>query len=463
VSSSTTDPTLVDVPMPQMGVSVAEGTVVAWSVEVGGAVEADQTICEISTDKIETEVPAPLAGVLAEILVGVGETVEVGAVLARIAAAGSGSGRAGLRPGPVEGVSGSAAGRSVPPTDAPRALPAVQSGVARRSSPVVQRIAAGHGIDLAAVAGTGRGGRVTKRDVLAHLERHANGPVAAAERPLHSESPYRPEPQPVDAERAAAPPTEPVVVDGATSAGAAAAALHPSTGPARSTAGAHPEAPAGTSRQLSRIRQSIGAAMLRSQATAATCTTIIECDMSRVERVRKELGLTALPLVARATVDALAELPDLNATLEGTTVTRYERIHLGIAVSLGDEGLIVPVIHDAQDLSSDEIGRRIKELATRARTQRLTPDDVHGATFTITSPGRFGAMIATPVINIPQVAILDVEAVVRRPVVVTDADGEEAIAIRPMVHLCMSWDHRALDGAYAAQFLTALRRRLEDG
>jgi pyruvate/2-oxoglutarate dehydrogenase complex dihydrolipoamide acyltransferase (E2) component len=209
------------------------------------------------------------------------------------------------------------------------------------------------------------------------------------------------------------------------------------------------------------MRIAIGDAMRRSLETAATCTTIVECDMGAVERRRRELGITALPLVARHVVDALREFGGLNATLEGTTLTRYERVHLGIAVSLGDDGLIVPVVRDAQDLSEEGIARRIKDLAARARSGDLTPDEVRGGTFTVTNPGAFGALAATPVINLPQVGILDLEAIVKRPVVVTDADGQDSIAIRPMANLCLSWDHRALDGAYAARFLTALRRRIE--
>jgi pyruvate/2-oxoglutarate dehydrogenase complex dihydrolipoamide acyltransferase (E2) component len=183
--------------------------------------------------------------------------------------------------------------------------------------------------------------------------------------------------------------------------------------------------------------------------------------MSEIERRRAEQGLTALPLIARATIETLAEFPDLNATLDGETITRFTRVHLGIAVSLGEDGLIVPVIHDAQDLSPEGLGKQVKSIARRARAKELGPDDVYGASFTITNPGQFGATIATPVINQPQVGILDLEAVVRRPVVVTDASGAEAIAIRPMMNLVLGWDHRAMDGVYAAQFLTALRSRLE--
>lgn len=426
MSSSPTDATLVDVVMPQMGTSVVEGTVVAWSVEVGQAIEADQVICEISTDKVDSEVPAPAAGVLAEILVPGGETVDVGVVLGRIGttgevrnpAASNGSAPAAAEPA-------AAAAPAAQPTAAAEPAAAAAAPTDGRSySPVVRRVAAAHGLDLARVPGSGRGGRVTKKDVLAYVELagDAAAPVVE-ERPLHSESPYRPDPVP-----------------------AAAAAANDLGGRAE---------------PLSRMRQSIGAAMRRSLETAATCTTVVECDLSRVERRRRELGLTALPLIARATIETLGEYPDLNATLDGTTITRYERVHLGIAVSLGDDGLIVPVIHDAQNLSPEGIGARVRDLAKRARAKQLSPDEVQGATFTITNPGQFGALMATPVIPLPQVAILDLEAVVRRPVVVTDADGSEAIAIRPMVNLCMSWDHRALDGVYAAQFLTALRGRIE--
>jgi pyruvate/2-oxoglutarate dehydrogenase complex dihydrolipoamide acyltransferase (E2) component len=183
--------------------------------------------------------------------------------------------------------------------------------------------------------------------------------------------------------------------------------------------------------------------------------------MSGVERRRRELGSTYLPIVARCTVEALREFGDLNAWLEGETFTRHEAVHLGIAVSLGEDGLIVPVVHDANELSDEGLARRVGDLARRARDRGLTPDDVRGGTFTITNPGAFGAIAATPIINQPQVAILDLEAVVKRPVVVTDVNGQDAIAIRPMANLCLSWDHRAIDGAYAARFLTALRRRIE--
>jgi pyruvate/2-oxoglutarate dehydrogenase complex dihydrolipoamide acyltransferase (E2) component len=392
-TSSTTDVT-----MPQLGVSVVEGTVVRWLVAVGDSVEADQPLCEIDTDKIVTEIPSPAAGVVAEVCVSEGSTVEVGTVLARL----SPVGRAGLRTGPVAGEDDVASGvaESVSPAPPARSASAYHS-------PVVSRLAAEHGVDLSSVVGTGRGGRVRKQDVLA---------AAAAERPLHIESPYR------------------------------------------------AEAPAG---QLSRMRRAIGAHMKRSLETAATCTTWMEADMSRVEASRRRakasslVGVTALAIVARCAMDALAEHPALNATLEGERYTRHDAVHLGVAVSLGEDGLIVPVIRDAHALSVEQLGVAIRELARRARTQQLSPDEVHGGTFTITNPGQFGSLMATPVINQPQVAILDLEAIVKRAIVIADDDGNDMIEIRPQTILGLSWDHRALDGAQAAQFLGALRRRLE--
>jgi pyruvate/2-oxoglutarate dehydrogenase complex dihydrolipoamide acyltransferase (E2) component len=393
--------------MPQMGVSVAEGTIVAWRKRVGDWVEADEPIVEISTDKVETEIPSPAAGRVAEIVVEPGQTVDVGTVLCRL--------DVDARPGeahvdegsePEEGVGsrvsgvGDGNGTHAPPI-----------------SPVVRRMADEHGVDLSRVEGTGRRGRVTKKDLLAFLgdkpdTRHPTPDTPAAQPLLHSESPYReeePEPAP---------------------------------------------APAG-GQELSVMRKQIGAHMVRSLQTAAHCTTVVEADMSRIEEARGKLSY--LPFVARAVIAALREFPMLNATLQGDRLTVHEEVHLGIAVSLGEEGLIVPVVKNAHELSHEGLATRIKDLAERARSKRLTPDEVQGGTFTITNPGAFGALLATPIINQPQVAILDLEAVTKRPVVVNG----DSIAIRPMTYLCMSWDHRALDGALAAQFLSAVRRHIE--
>jgi pyruvate/2-oxoglutarate dehydrogenase complex dihydrolipoamide acyltransferase (E2) component len=393
VSSSLTDTNLVDVTMPQMGVSVAEGTIIAWRVAVGEPIEAEQTLLEISTDKIDSEVPAPVSGTLAEILVEPDQTVDVGTVLGRIATAAD-SGQIATTPD------------SAPAPAAPVASP-TPAGTThdRRYSPVVQRIAAEHGVQLDSVTGTGRGGRVRKQDVLAVVN---NG----HEPPMHIESPYRPDPE---------LPTKTRGDEG-----------------------------------LSRMRRTIGQRMKQSLDTAATCTTWIEVDMSRVEAARAQLGVTALAFVARATVQSLREFPALNAWLNGDQYSRVQDVNLGIAVSLGEEGLIVPVIHKAHELSVEGLAARIREVAKRARAGELTADDVLGGTFTITNPGQYGSIMATPVINLPQVAILDFEAIVKRPVVIDDA-----IAIRPITILGMSWDHRALDGAMAAQFLASVRERLE--
>ena len=381
---------VVELTMPQMGVSVAEGTVVTWRKRPGDWIERDEVIVEISTDKVETEVPSPAAGRIVEILVEEGSTVAVGTLLATLDTE--------ARPGQ-------------PHADEQEPAPVPEHGPA--VSPVVRRIAAEHGIDLAQVRGSGRRGRVTKKDVLALIDDGAGGAEdgRAVEEPSRS---AQPEPEPAGEEAG-----EP----------------------------------------LSLMRRQIGEHMLRSLRTAAHCTTVVEADMSAVESARGRLS--PLPFVARAVVAALREYPVLNATLEDDRITVHRDVHLGVAVSLGEDGLIVPVVRDAHELSHEGLAKRIADLAERARSKRLLPEEVAGATFTITNPGRFGALLATPIINQPQVAILDLEAVTKRPVVVTDEHGRDSIAIRPMAYLCLSWDHRALDGALAAQFLAAVRRNLE--
>jgi len=388
VSSSPTE-LLAEVTMPQMGVSVAEGTIVEWRKRPGDWVEADEPIVQIDTDKVETEIPSPASGRVKEILVEVGTTVDVGTLLATI--------DTGATPGEAHADEHVDAAGQADVADAEAKPPPV--------SPVVRRIADEHGVDLGRVQGSGRRGRVTKKDLLAFLE---NGAPK-----LHSESPY--------------------VED---------------------------QAPAAGGQELSIMRKRIADHMVHSLQTAAHCTTMVEADMSRIEAARGRLSY--LPFVARAVIAALREYPMLNATLEGDRLTVHEDVHLGIAVSLGEDGLIVPVVHNAHELSHEGLAARVKDLAERARDRRLEPDEVAGGTFTITNPGRYGALLATPIINQPQVAILDLEAVVKRPVVVTDEHGNDSIAIRPMTYLCMSWDHRALDGALAAQFLSAVRRNIEE-
>jgi 2-oxoglutarate dehydrogenase dihydrolipoamide succinyltransferase (E2 component) len=449
VSSSRTDASsLVQVSMPQMGISVAEGTIIEWRKRPGDWVDADEVICEVTTDKVDVEIPAPAAGRVERLLAEPGQTLAVGVPMAEIDPA--------AKPGeahPEEGSGDSPAGGAVEAASEradsgarSEGASAVTGPAAERSeldrsgfySPVVRRIAEEHQVDLSQVEGTGVGGRVRKADVLGYIESGGEG-EPAEERPLHTESPYRPEPAP--AGNGAQAPTAPE------------------------------PAPLGGHREpMSPMRQQIARHMVESRRTSAHCTTIVEVDFSSVAARRADLReamerrgvrLTYLAFVARATVLALAEHPILNASIEDEEIVYHDDVNLGIAVALED-GLIVPVIPRAQRLSLEGTAAAINDLADRARRRELHPDEVHGGTFTITNPGQFGAVLATPIINQPQVAILDLEAVVKRPVVIEDGGGE-AIAIRPMSYLCMSWDHRAIDGAVAARFLASVRQRLEGG
>ena len=411
---------LVEVSMPKMGISVSEGTILEWRKQPGDWVEADETLADVTTDKVDVEIPSPASGRLAKVVAEPGDTVPVGEPIAVI------------DPGAT---AGEAHPDESPPDERPAPEAATDSAAPDRSrffSPVVRRIADKHGIDLDQVEGTGIGGRVRKRDVLAHVEsRPGNGQPKPAP-VLHTESPYRP-----DADQ-----PEP------------AADQPPVDGERR-----EPMTP---------MRRLIAKHMSDSRRTAAHCTTIVEVDMSRVAACRAELKepmarrgvrLTYLAFVARATVEALAHHPILNASVDGDELVHHDDVNLGIAVAL-DDGLIVPVIPKAQRLSLEGMAAAIADVAARARAKQLEPDEVHGGTFTITNPGQFGAVLATPIINQPQVAILDLEAIVKRPVVVEGPDGD-SIAIRPMTYLPMSWDHRALDGAEAARFLSRVKARLE--
>jgi 2-oxoglutarate dehydrogenase dihydrolipoamide succinyltransferase (E2 component) len=452
VSSSPTETQAVEIVMPQMGVSVAEGTIVEWSKRPGDWVERDETVCLVTTDKIDVEIPSPAAGRLAKILVEPGETVDVGTPLAELDAS--------ARPGeahPEEHHEEPATAQAPKPESPDQTTPdkttpdsGSSDGETDRSgfhSPVVRRMADEHGIDLSQVQGTGIGGRIRKRDLVALIESGGETQPAEAapepaetERPLHIESPYRPEPP------AAAP-----VPAGEPNGGAPAEDVLP--GERRES--------------MTPMRRRIAEHMLESRRTSAHCTTIVEVDLHRVVATRRELKegmarrgvpLTYLAFVASATVAELDRHRILNASIDGDEIVYHDDVNLGIAVAL-DSGLIVPVIRHAQRLSLEGMAGEIARVAQRARNGELEPDDVTGGTFTITNPGQFGAVLATPIINQPQVAILDLEAVVKRPVVIDDES--EAIAVRPMTNLCMSWDHRALDGAEAARFLADLKARLE--
>jgi 2-oxoglutarate dehydrogenase dihydrolipoamide succinyltransferase (E2 component) len=421
---------LVEIVMPQMGVSVAEGTIVEWSKRPGDWVERDETVCLVTTDKVDVEIPSPAAGRLSKILVEPGETVDVGTSLAEL--------DAGARPGQAHPEEHHEEPEAAPPAE-PKGAEEARNGETDRSgfhSPVVRRMADEHGIDLSQVQGTGIGGRIRKRDLVALIE--SGSEAEEAERPLHIESPYQPE-----------APARAAAGDGG---GALAGDVLP-----------------GERREpMSPMRRRIAEHMLGSRRTSAHCTTIVEVDLHRVVAARRELRegmarrgvpLTYLAFVASATVAELDRHPILNASIDGEEIVYHDEVNLGIAVAL-ETGLIVPVIRGAQRLSLEGLASEISRLAERARSGSLEPDDVAGGTFTITNPGQFGAVLATPIINQPQVAILDLEAVVKRPVVVDDE--AESIAVRPMTHLCMSWDHRALDGAVAARFLGDVKGRLEE-
>ena len=438
----------VEITMPQMGVSVAEGTIVEWRKRPGDWVEADEPVCDVTTDKIDVEIPSPATGRLERILVEPGATVPVGTPLAEIDAR--------AKPGEAhpDEHNGESGPSSQPAAEATGPISSQTPGRgtegangepdrSRFYSPVVRRIADKHGIDLSQVAGTGIGGRVRKKDLLAHIAWGA-GRATPREPVLHTESPYRPEGAPAP-ERVGAP------------------------GPGAPSPG-QPEELFGPIRRvpMAPMRLAIARHMVESRRTAAHCTTVVEADFSRVAARRHELrealrargvNLTYLAFVGLATVEALQDHPRLNASVENDQILFHEDVNLGIAVALED-GLVVPVIRRAQRLSLEGMAATIGEVAERARTKRLEPDEVHGGTFTITNPGQFGAVLATPIINQPQVAILDLEAVVKRPVVMEGPDGD-SISIHPMSYLCMSWDHRAVDGADAARFLGSVKDRLE--
>jgi 2-oxoglutarate dehydrogenase E2 component (dihydrolipoamide succinyltransferase) len=478
--------TAIDVVMPQMGVSVSEGTITKWLKQEGEAVQADEPLLEISTDKVDTEVPSPGSGVVQQILVAEGETVEVGARLAVIAPEGAAAEPVEAPPEPPtqqaadessapasEGVGAVAqAARpeepqaAAPPDEAaappePQQAP-VPAGENGKSfvSPVVARIASEHGVDVSQVEGSGRGGRVTKKDILAFVE---HGPPAAAETP--SEAPA-PEPEPAE------PPQQ--------AAAAAPPAQAPAPAPASVQAPAPAQAPAAPPdiavgeqvEAMSPMRRGIAEHMRRSLDTAAHVTSAIEVDMSKVVAIRGTLkkeyeasygvNPTYLAFVARAAVETLREYPYVNGEIRGEKIVTRPYVNLGFAVELAEgKGLIVPVVRHAESLNLLGMARGIADVAARARSKQLLPDDVAGGTFTITNPGGYGTFHGTPVISQPQSGILGTYAIVKRPWVVEDELGQDVIGIRPIMNVTLTYDHRLVDGAYAGRFLRDLRRRLE--
>jgi pyruvate/2-oxoglutarate dehydrogenase complex dihydrolipoamide acyltransferase (E2) component len=488
--------TQTEVVMPQMGVSVSEGTITKWLKQEGEEIQADEPLLEISTDKVDTEVPSPAEGVVTQILVQEGETVEVGTVLATIAPPGAEV----APPAPAEPAAPSPAPAPEPqeapapepepapvaavPAPAPAALPVSATAAGNGKtfvSPVVARIAAEHGIDPTSVPGTGTGGRVTKKDILSFIESGAAAapPPAPAPAPAPEPAPP-PAPEPVaQAEPVAAAPepvsatpapvAEPAPAPVAEPAPAAAPVPPPAAAPAAAPAA---ELVAGEALEpMTAMRRGVMEHMRRSVDTAAHVTSAIEVDLARVVALRQKLkpelaaqsvNLTYLAFIARAAVDTLLDYPWVNGELRGQSIVTRPFVNLGIAVALDEgKGLIVPVIRNAQDLNLTGTARAIQDLAERARTKKLLPDDVQGGTFTITNPGSFGTFHGTPIINQPQSAILGTYALVKRPWVVQDELGSDVIAIRPIMNLTLTYDHRLVDGAYAGLYLRDLRDKLQ--
>jgi pyruvate dehydrogenase E2 component (dihydrolipoamide acetyltransferase) len=453
---------MTSIQMPQLGETIIEGTILKWLKAEGETVERDEPLFEISTDKVDTEVPSPVAGTVTKILVGEGETVPVGTELAEVST-GDGAGEAAVETseaaadaapaspeptGSPEAPADAAPASAEPaaPATAPRAPVAAAAAAepergprSQILSPLVRKLAQEHGLDLSSIAGTGAGGRITKSDVMQAV---ASGAGAAT-----------------------APPA------GAAPAPAPSPAVAPAQAPAPAPVAAPPSVGAAatgdvTISPLSHIRKAIATHMLASVNQTARAWTMAEVNVEHLVRLREDakdaflathgVKLTYLPFVVRATVDALNAYPQVNSRIEGDDVVTPRAVHMGIAVSY-DAGLIVPVVKDADAMNSVGIARAIADLAARARAHQLKPDEVQGATFTITNPGPYGSLLSVPIINQPNVGILSLDGIQRRPVVV----DHDAVAVRSMVYISMSWDHRLIDGEIATRFLARVKQNLE--
>jgi pyruvate dehydrogenase E2 component (dihydrolipoamide acetyltransferase) len=465
--------TAIDVVMPQMGVSVSEGTITRWLKQEGEHVEADEPLLEISTDKIDTEVPSPGTGTLTQILVQEGQTVDVGTKLAQIGGGGAAAPVAEAPPEPV------APPAEPEPAPQPVQQPAPQTEQASNGgsghtfiSPVVARIASEHGVDTSQVSGTGRGGRVTKKDILDFIEQGPPPPPPQQQPPQQQPQPPQEQPQPPQAE-APAPPAPPAAPAPAPPQAVPAAAPAPPKPPAAAIPVPPSEVLTGeTVEPISAMRRGIAEHMRRSLDTSAHVTSAIEVDMSRIviarEQLKKEyqaaygVNPTYLAFVARTVVQTLPNHPYVNGELRGESIITRNFVNLGIAVELADgKGLIVPVLKNAETMNLLGLAKGIADIAKRAREKQLMPDDVQGGTFTITNPGGYGTFHGTPVISQPQAAILGTYALVKRPWVIQDSLGKDVIAIRPLMNITLTYDHRLVDGAYAGRFLKELRERLE--
>ncbi len=431
-----------DIIMPQMGESIVEGTITKWLKKPGEKVQRDEPLFEISTDKVDAEIPSPAAGVLQEIKVTEGTTVGVNTVVGTIAV--DGEAAAKLSPTAAKAASAPASSASAPPPVAeprPRAeaptpppTPVLAASVQEeaeeaRSSPLVRKIAREHGISLSQVPGTGLGGRITKQDIMQFIESQGSAqpaPTPASPAPL----------------AAAAPAPRP-----------AAPAAYP-----------------GDLVPMSNMRKLIAKHMIESRRTSAHVHCMYEVDLTRVVNLRNKLKarfeqrhgvrLTFMPFFVRAAIIAIQQWPIVNANIEGDNIRYHRNINVGIAVAL-DWGLIVPVLKNAGDLNFLGLQRGITDLGERARTKKLKPEDVEGSTFTVTNPGQFGAVFGLPIINQPNSAIMGVGGIMKVPLVVTDKDGNDSIAIRSVVHLTLGYDHRLIDGAVADQFMAQVKKNLE--
>ena len=468
-----------DVIMPQMGESIFEGTITKWLKKPGEKLQRDEPLFEISTDKVDAEIPAPSAGVLKEIKVPEGTTVQVNTVVGVIDADGAGAATAAPAPtaAPAKPEAPRAAAPSQPPKPAPQAdggarppqpteaaartaQPAVprpqpqeaarqketviefpsegeEEGERIRSSPLVRRIAREHNVNLAQVPGTGLGGRITKQDIETFIAQHPAGAPAGA--------PARP---------AAAAPAQPGYRPGAAAPSMPAPAPIP-----------------GELVGMSNMRKIIAQRMVESRRTSAHVHNLFEVDVTRIVNLRNRAKagfeqrhgarLTFMPFFVRAAIIALQQFPIINASVEGESLRYHEHINMGIAVAL-DWGLIVPVVKNAEEKNFLGLQRAISDVGERARNKRLSPDDIQGSTFTVTNPGTFGAVFGLPIINQPNVAILGVGGIAKAPVVITDAQGNDSIAIRSLVHLTLGYDHRVIDGAVADQFMALVKKTLEN-
>ena len=467
---------MANIEMPQLGETVTEGTITRWFKQVGDMVAVDEMLFEVSTDKVDTEVPSPVAGVITQIVVSEGETVEVGVVLAVVG-----------DPAVSHAPSAPAAAPAAPPEPAlppeapaapqtmPSSEPVVQAAAAPEPepmehaappipesgggsdfvlSPVVRRLVSEYGVDVHQITGSGLGGRISRDDVQRYIESNHLRPGGQAPPSVPAPAPAPVPVAPVSAVPAAAPVPAPTPIP------TAARVIPPVQAGSRDTVV-----------PLSNIRLRTGEHMVWSKAVAPHTLTAMEIDYEGVDQVRNENGaafkaqegfsLTYLPFITRAVVDALREYPYLNASIGDGELVVHNYVNVGVAVDLDFQGLLAPVVRDADGKRMRAIARDISDVARRARSKQLSPDDLVGGTFTLTNAGSYGTMMQFPIINQPQVAILSTDAVKRKPVVITDAYGNEAIAIHSVGVLAMAWDHRAIDGAYAAAFLARVREIIE--